>query len=208
MNKLAILGASGHGKVLADMAELIGWQSVTFFDDAWPTVVHNGHWSVVGNTDALLQQLSSFDGVIVGIGNNAIRLDKQALLTAHCAPLISLIHPSAQISRYGYIGVGTAIMASATINLDCDIGAACIINTHASIDHDCQLADGVHISPAAALAGGVIIERGAWIGIGANVRQLITIGANALVGAGGVVVKPVLPNTCVAGNPAKILKQC
>lgn len=43
---LAILGASGHGKVLADIAELTGWDKVVFFDDAWPEVQRNGAWEV------------------------------------------------------------------------------------------------------------------------------------------------------------------
>lgn len=205
MNKLAILGASGHGKVLADMAELIGWQNVIFFDDTWPAVTCNSHWPVVGDSDDLLNRLSDFDGVIVGIGNNSIRLAKQNLLTTHYAPLISLIHPSAQVSRYAHIGSGTVIMAGATVGVDCSIGDACIINTQANIDHDCELANGVHISPMVALAGGVTIEQGTWVGIGASVRELITIGENAVVGAGAVVVKPVLSNTCVIGNPAKQL---
>lgn len=205
MNKLAILGASGHGRVLADMAELIGWQTVIFFDDAWPKITYNSHWPVAGNSDDLLNRLSDFDGVIVGIGNSSIRLAKQTLLTSHCAPLISLIHPSAQISRYAHVGTGTAIMAGATVGVDCTIGDACIINTQASIDHDCELANGIHISPMVALAGGVSIEQGAWVGIGASVRELITIGSGAIVGAGAVVVKPVLPKTCVIGNPAKQL---
>ena len=36
MNCLAILGASGHGKVVAEIAELQGWKKIVFFDDAFP----------------------------------------------------------------------------------------------------------------------------------------------------------------------------
>ena len=206
MNKLAILGASGHGKVLADMAGLIGWLNVTFFDDAWPSLTLNGHWSVAGDTAALLTRLAEFDGVLVGIGNNTIRLDKQRMLEANHARLITLIHPAAHVSQYARLGNGTVVMAGVVVNVDCKIGNSCIINTNSSIDHDCVLADGVHVSPAAALAGGVTVGHSAWIGIGASVRQLINIGANAVVGAGAVVVKPVLPATTVVGNPARVLK--
>lgn len=205
MTKLAILGASGHGKVLADMAELLGWNEVIFFDDAWPDITQNGHWPVAGNTVALLNKLSEFDGILVGIGNNTIRLAKQAQLNACGARLITLVHPAAIVSRYVHIGVGSVVMAGAVINVDTHIGDTCIINTNASIDHDCILAAGVHVSPAAALAGGVKIGCGAWVGIGASVRQLIEIGAEAVVGAGAVVVKPVLPATTVVGNPARLL---
>jgi len=48
MKRLAILGASGHGKVVADTAECCGWQAVEFFDDAWPQRQGNGAWLVVG----------------------------------------------------------------------------------------------------------------------------------------------------------------
>lgn len=207
MKKLGILGASGHGKVLADIAELNGWQSICFYDDAWPTVTNNGSWPVVGNTSALLESLTELDGVIVGIGNNHIRLTKQKLLIKHNAPLINLIHPAASISRYVQLGIGTVVMAGANINIDTVIGDACIINTNATVDHDCQLAKGVHVSPGAALGGGVTVGRGAWVGIGASVRQLISIHAHAVVGAGAVVVKSVPPATTVIGNPASILQE-
>lgn len=207
MKKLGILGASGHGKVLADMAELTGWHQIAFFDDAWPSITHNGHWPIAGDTTALLARLHEFDGLVVGIGNNAIRLSKQALLLAKGATMVSLVHPSAQVSRYTKLGIGSVVMAGAIVNADSHIGAACIINTNASVDHDCILADGVHLSPTAALAGGVKVGRGAWIGIGASVRQLTHIHAHAVVGAGSVVINTVLPHSCVVGNPARLLQK-
>ena len=203
LKNFAILGASGHGKVLADMAELLGWQNVVFFDDTWPQCVQNGHWSVVGSTDELLAQISEFDGVVVGIGDNSVRLEKQALLESYTASIASLVHPNAQVSLHANIGNGTVVMAGAVINSDARVGDACIINTGAVVDHDCVLEAGVHISPNAALAGGVKVGQSAWVGIGASVRQLINIGANAVVGAGAVVVKDV-PNTVTqVGNPAR-----
>lgn len=205
MNSLAILGASGHGKVLADIAQLAGWQQVTFFDDAWPKVSVNGYWPVNGNTADLIAQLHDFDGVIVGIGNNQIRLDKQALLKDSGARLISLVHLSAQVSRYVEIGVGTVVMPGVCINLDTKIGDACIINTHSSIDHDCVLEDGVHVSPHAVLAGGVNVGRAAWLGMSSSIRQLIEIGNGAVVGMGAVVVKNIPAGVTVVGNPAREL---
>ncbi len=58
MNRLAVLGASGHGKVVADTAECCGWRSVEFFDDAWPNLQTNGAWDVTGDTPSLLAQLN------------------------------------------------------------------------------------------------------------------------------------------------------
>jgi UDP-2-acetamido-3-amino-2,3-dideoxy-glucuronate N-acetyltransferase len=51
-----------------------------------------------------------------------------------------------------------------------------------------------------------IVKKGASIGSNATILCGITIGENALIGAGSVVTKDVLPNTVVAGVPAKIIK--
>lgn len=203
MNKLAILGASGHGKVIADIAELLGWQQIDFFDDAWPQVQQIGPWSVLGNTQQLIHSLENYQGVIVAIGNNSIRLAKQTELQTQRAPLVSLIHPAAVISRYASIGIGTVIMAGAVVNVFAQVGNGCIINTGSTVDHDCVLANGVHISPGAHLAGGVQVGEGSWVGIGASVRQLICIGRQTVVGAGAVVVSSIQDFSTVVGNPAK-----
>lgn len=203
VNKLALLGASGHGKVVADMAELLGWQRIDFFDDAWPRITQNGPWPVLGNTAALLASLTEYQGVAVAIGNNAIRLAKLVELREKGARLVSLVHPAAVVSRHASLGTGTVVMAGAVINACTRVDEGAIINTNASVDHDCVLAPGVHISPGASLAGGVTVGQGSWVGIGACVRQLVAIGQGAVVGAGAVVVAPVNDFQTVVGNPAK-----
>ncbi|MGP9635797.1 acetyltransferase [Psychrobacter sp. AOP3-A1-26] len=200
---LAILGASGHGKVLAEIAELTGWENIFFFDDAWPEKKNNGAWQVIGNTQKLLDSLKRYDGVIVAIGNNDIRQKKLKQLQEAKAKVITLIHPSAVISKYSNVGPGSVVVAGAVINPDCNIGSGVIINTCSSVGHDCTIGDAVHICPGARLAGGTEVNNRAWIGVGSSVRQLITIGSDAVVGAGAAVVKDVLSNTTVVGVPAK-----
>ena len=202
---LAILGASGHGKVLADIAELTGWKKIVFFDDAWPKKTSNGAWQVIGDTQMLLNNINNYQGVIVAIGNNKVRQQKLQQLDSAGAKIITLIHPSATISRYAQIGLGSVIVAGAVINPDCVIGSGAIINTCSSVGHDCTLGNAVHICPGARLAGGTEIGDRAWVGVGSSVRQLITVGADAIVGAGSVVVKNVRASTVVVGNPAKPL---
>lgn len=202
MRKLAILGASGHGKVVADCAGLCGWQEVLFFDDAWPQLQQNGHWSVIGGTDDLMHALAQYDGVLVAIGNNRIRQQKLTLLRDAGAALITLIHPAATVSAFASLGQGTVVFAGAVINVDARIGEGAIINTCASVDHDCVLGDAVHVSPGAHLAGAVSIGDRSWIGVGAVIRQLISVGDDVTVGAGAVVVKNVEAGRTVVGVPA------
>ncbi|MDN7131517.1 acetyltransferase [Halomonas sp. MC140] len=203
MKRLAILGASGHGKVVAETASQCGWQSIVFFDDAWPRLQHNGSWPVVGNTQTLITTLLDFDGVVVGIGNNRVRLEKTRHFKALHAPLIALVHPSAIVSNTVSLGAGSVVFAGAVIQIDSQLGEACIVNTRASVDHDCLLSDGVHICPGATLAGAVKVGEASWVGIGTCVKQLVNIGSNVTLGAGAAVIRDVPSGQTVIGVPAR-----
>lgn len=205
MKRLAILGASGHGKVVADTAECCGWQTIEFFDDSWPERQNNGPWAVVGDTVSLCERLDAFDGVVVAIGNNITRYNKLLELEAAGACLCTLVHPAATVSRYAVLEKGSVVFAQAVINADVRIGLGSILNTGCSVDHDCVLGAAVHISPGARLAGGVNVGDLSWVGIGASVRQMVRIGAQVVVGAGAAVTTDVADALTVVGVPARAL---
>lgn len=202
LKTLAVIGASGHGKVVADAAVRSAWQSVVFFDDAWPGMAESGIWQVVGDLGEFRRVHGRFDGTCVAIGDNAVRLRIHRELHALGARVVTVIHPSAVVSEYAEIGVGCVIFANAVVNPFARIGHACIINTAASIDHDCDLADGVHVSPGSHLGGNVRIGEATWVGIGASVKHGTVIGARAIVGAGATVIGDVEPGITVVGVPA------
>ena len=203
---LAILGASGHGKVIADSAEASGFRDIVFFDDAWPGIAMNGPWEVVGTTQDLLLNLASYASVVVAIGNNAIRHTKLKALLSADAPVVSIVHPSAIVSPHSSLGVGSVVFAGAVVNAGADIGAGAIINTNAVIEHDCVLGISCHISPGGVLAGGVRLGERVWVGANASVRQLVSVGDNSVVGMGAVVTRDVAANITVVGNPARPIK--
>lgn len=206
MKRLALLGAGGHGKVVADAAHAAGWHDIVFFDDAWPDMSMNGHWPVAGNTVALIECSHEFNGVLVSIGNCAVRWQKQQELQAAGVVLLTIVHPHAYVSPFAQLGSGTVIMAGAVVNVDAVIGESNIINTGATVDHDAILAHAVHLSPGANLSGNVVVGACSWIGVGAAVRQGCRIGAGVIVGAGAVVVSAVVDGLTVVGNPARIMK--
>lgn len=144
MSRLAVLGASGHGKVVADAAQLAGWTDVAFYDDQWPEVATVGPWAVVGTSTDLLRSASSHDAVVVAIGVNSVRLAYQRELVQARATIASIVHPAAVVSRHAQIGQGSVICAAAVVNPFAILGFACIINTGATVDHDTVLDDGVH----------------------------------------------------------------
>lgn len=203
MKLLAILGASGHGKVVAEAALSSGWDSVEFYDDAWPGKHRIGKWVISGDMAALLDALGRFDGVVVAIGANAIRLDKLALIQEAGGRLTTIVHPAATISVSALLGVGTVVMAGAVVNADAVVGVGSILNTLCSVDHDCVLGDGVHISPGAHLAGGVTVGDLSWVGIGGVVKQGIAIGDSVMIGAGASVVNDIPSDLVAMGVPAK-----
>jgi sugar O-acyltransferase (sialic acid O-acetyltransferase NeuD family) len=204
MKSLAILGAGGHAKVVADAASCSGWQNIRFFDDKWPEFEHAQAGILSGNTQSLIAQAAEFNGIVVAIGDNALRRNKISLLLKEQLPLVTIIHPSAIISSSAALAPGTVVFAKAVLNPDCSIGLGGIINTGAIIEHDCILGAFVHISPGVNLSGDVQIGDLSWIGIGSCVRQCIKIGSNVMVGAGSVVIQD-LPDECTAfGIPAKI----
>ena len=160
---------------------------------------------MVGNSVRLLGQLSGFAGVVIAIGNNKIRAEKLSWLAEHSAPIVSLIHPSAVISRYASLGKGCVVMAGVIVNADTNIADGVILNTGSSVDHDCKIDACAHISPGARLAGGVQVGAQSWIGIGACVKQLISIGRQTVVGAGAVVVTDLPDGVTAVGVPAKAI---
>jgi acetyltransferase-like isoleucine patch superfamily enzyme len=134
------------------------------------------------------------------------------------------------VNLYGCeIGDETRIGAFVEIQKGAKIGARCKISSHSFICEGVTIEAGVFVGhgvtfindryPRATNASdqlktdadwecqATIIKRGASIGSGATLLGGITVGENAIVGAGSVVTKDVPPNVTVAGNPARILEE-
>lgn len=203
MNKeLVIIGASGHGKVVADIAKKNGYENIIFLDDNEELAIC-GNYPVIGK----ISNAKNYDcDMIVAIGNASIRKKIQEKLEFDGQRIISLIHPNAIIGDNVLIGAGTVIMAGAVINPCSTIGKGCIINTGSSVDHDCKISDFVHISVGAHLAGAVTVGECTWVGIGAVVSNNLDIVRESIIGAGAVVVRNIEESGTYVGVPAKLAK--
>jgi sugar O-acyltransferase (sialic acid O-acetyltransferase NeuD family) len=204
--RLAIIGAGGHGRVLADAARRVGWDSIVFFDDRWPVIKENLCWTVLGRASDFIADTNRFGGFIVAIGNPLTRLKIHHLLIEGCNRAVTVRHPATEVGEFVQIGVGTALLAGAIVGINSHIGDASIINTCASIDHDCRIGDGVNVGPGARLAGAVSIGDGAIIGVNATIIEGVSIGNCAIVGAGAVVLSDVPDGATAVGNPARLIR--
>ena len=197
MKKIVIIGASGHGKVAADIALKCGYTDIVVIDDNI-SIKTCGRHSVVGSND----RVEDINGdVIVAIGNSAARRRIQESIEEE--RLAVLIHPDAVVAEDVTIGSGTVVMAGTVINPGSMIGRGCIINTCASVDHDCKLGDYVHVAVGAHLAGSVEVGDETWIGAGATVSNNIEICGRCMIGAGAVVVKDIEEAATYLGVPAR-----
>ncbi len=205
MCRLIVLGAGGHGKVVADVAECCGYTEIAFLDDG---MIENGVCSVNGYAVlGKLDQAEHFnDGdtlFVIGIGNNTIRRD---IAEKYALPWVTLVHPSAVVAKTARLDVGTVVMANAVVNPCVAVGRHCIVNTGSVVEHDNVIADYAHISPRAVLGGSVTIGAGTHIGLGASVKNGVRICENCVVGVGAVVVKNIEEQGTYIGVPARRLK--
>lgn len=201
--RMAILGAGGHGRVVADLAHLAGYTEIIFFDDAQTEMECVGGHRVVGDSSTLAKMAHEFDSAAVAIGDNYRRSEKLDFCACLGLDLPILVHPRACVAESVHIGHGSVIFAGSVIQAGSTIGKGCIINTLSSVDHDCLIEDGVHVSPGVAIAGNVKIGKNTWIGIGSSVSPNLSIGADVVVAAGAVVISPVVSGTVVKGVPAR-----
>jgi sugar O-acyltransferase (sialic acid O-acetyltransferase NeuD family) len=199
-----ILGAGGHGRVVADAAEAAGlWREIVFLDDRFPELRTSGDWAVVGTSADLAALSSDTDEFICAIGAAKVRITLQARLRSEGRRIANVVHPRATVSKRARLGFGIVVFAGACVNVGAVLHDAVIINTGATVDHDCDLAEGVHICPGAHLAGDVSVGRESWIGIGASVRQGVSIGDFVTIGAGAAVVSNVPASSLAVGVPAR-----
>jgi acetyltransferase EpsM len=196
---MILFGASGHAKSVIDIAESIGERITRIYDD-------NPKVEAVCNIPVqkfLAEPINTNEAWIVSIGSNRNRKSVSEKLTQ---PFGLLVHRTASVSSWAFLGDGTVVMAKVVVNAGTRIGKHCIINSGAVVEHDCTLGDFVHVSPNASLAGGVTVGEGTHIGIGACVLPEINIGKWATIGAGAVIIKDVPDGAVVVGNPGRTIK--
>ena len=201
MKDLIIIGAGGHGRVIADIAQKLGvYNTIAFLDDG--DAQESMGLPIVGKAADMEKYVDKAD-VFVAIGNSKVRRMFIERLLSAGANIPTLIHPSAVVGPCVEIGVGTAVMAGAVINPCSKLGKGVILNTCSSIDHDCIIGDYCHIAVGVHIAGTVRLGENVWLGAGTIIKNNVEICRNCIIDAGGVVVKDITESGTYVGVPAK-----
>jgi len=206
--KLVIFGASGHGKVVADIGQSVGFSSILFVDDSRSKAgsAFYGH-SVMSWEQFLDRHLACSEMVVaLGIGDNRNRERCFNRVIAAGFELVTLIHSSAVVAPSARLGLGTVVMATAVVNADARVGDGAILNTGSVVEHDNRIGRFVHLSPKVALGGDAHVGDRTHLGLGAVVLPGRRVGTDARVGAGAAVIRPVPDGLTVAGVPARPLR--
>ena len=193
-----IVGAGGHGKVLADLVEASGGQVLGFLDDN-PEKRFWYRYPVLG-TAAEWSRWAERAQFLLAIGDNHLR---KVFADRMDVCWYTAVHPTARVSASAKIGAGTVVLEQAVVHADSSVGEHCILNTGAIVEHDNRLGSYVHLSPRATLCGTVTVGDYTHMGAGSVVRNNLTICQDVIVGAGAVVVRPITEPGTYLGVPAR-----
>lgn len=200
-----ILGAGGHGKVVADIIRRNNFfENIHFLDDRFSESVNFGDYRIVGVCLDFRGYLSGATAFFVAIGENRARQGLFDLLQADGAKCPAIVCSSAIVSSAASCGFGSLVMPGAVVNADAQIGNNVIVNSRAIIEHDCIVGSHSHLAPGAILTGDVQVGSRTTIGAGAVVCPGVCVGDDILVGAGAVITSDIHAPGCYYGVPAKL----
>ncbi len=150
MRTLLIIGAGGHGRVVAETAQACGYE-VSFLDD-------KAGDGVVGSISDLEEFVDKYDGFFVGIGNNKMRHDLYDRLQILGVEIVTLVHPTSYVSPTAKISEGVIVEPMSIVNTNSVIGIGAIVGVGAVVDHDVNVGAYAHINAGAICKGGAIIK--------------------------------------------------
>lgn len=200
---LLLVGAGGHGRVVADAA------------------LCQARWAMIRATDrdparcqgellpgvALLEEGAAHalqTRVHIAIGHNVARAWEVRQWGEE--RLVSVVHPAACVSPFSTLGPGSFVAAGAVLAPMARTGVACIVNHLAVLDHDVVLGDFCHIAPGARLGGAVVVGHRVLVGTGAVLLPGVQVADDVVIGAGAVVCQSLPETGTYGGVPARRLK--
>lgn len=210
MKKLLIIGASGFGRDIYDMAQnSIGYGEnfivKGFLDfnvhalDDYPL-----YPKVISSEDDY--EIQPNDVFVCALGNVKQKRNVYEKMTQHGAEFYSLIDKTARVSPSATLGKGCIIQGDVGIGSYVHIGNDVLIQKGAVIGHDAQIGNHCRIDCLAMFVGGVIVKDEVTIHTAAVLNHKVIVSNGATIGACSFVIRKVKENTTVFGIPARVLE--
>jgi sugar O-acyltransferase (sialic acid O-acetyltransferase NeuD family) len=169
---VALVGAGGHAKVVADALARLGIP-VGFVVDAAAAAWIDAQ-RLTSDEAALARLDPTTTPIVIGFGGvDPAALDRRLKLAMRYAAagfaLPAVVHPAAILSAAARVADGAFVGPGAVVNAGARVGLAAIVNSAAVVEHDAVVGDGAHVAPRAAVLGGAHIGVAAMVGAGAVV---------------------------------------
>lgn len=180
--RLLVVGAGGHGRSVAEAAELSGeFEVVGFLDDSLPAGETVLGLPVLGPVASMANHRATADQATVAIGNNAVREKLMQLLAEAGFEWATVVHPRAIVSPSAVLGDGCAVLAGAIVGTEARLGVGSIVNGGAVVDHHATVEDFGHLGVNASMAGGTVLGREAWMQAGAALGYGVKVAAGEVL---------------------------
>lgn len=214
--KIIILGTGGNCIDILDTINEINsglnvpkYRCIGFLDDK--ESLHNKVFygvKVLGSLENAKKYQDAY--FINGIGSAKNYWKKQSIIDQTNIPVerfLTVIHPTASVSKMAILGEGSVIFQQATIASNARIGNHVMILPNSIISHDVSIGDYSCITAGVSISGRVRIGKSCYLGTNCSIIGDVVIGDYALIGMGSVVLKDVPKKCVVVGNPARLLKK-
>lgn len=204
---VAVYGAGGFAREVAWLAQECGYRVCCLIEDE-PAVTGGSLNGVpILSLDETVSRFPSA-AVAPAIGRPATREIVAGRARSRGRDFATLVHPRTEKSERVVLGAGVIICAGTILTTDIVVGDHVHLNIGCTIGHDVELGDYATLAPGVHVSGAVKIGRRAYIGTGAVIingtrHDPLTIGDDAVVGAGACVTRSVPAATTVVGVPAR-----
>jgi sugar O-acyltransferase (sialic acid O-acetyltransferase NeuD family) len=200
MKKIAIVGAGGNARELADMLRALPeFQVLGFLADT------RGQYDSPLLGDFSWLASNEVDALAMGIGDPASRLRVGQLLGSRYpnAEWPVIVHPTAYVGSGVKLARGVAICVGAIATTNIEVGEFAQLNFGCTVGHETRIGPGCLINPGANISGGVELGCSVMVGTGSQILQYVKVGDGARIGAGAVVTSDVPPGVTAVGVPAR-----
>ena len=206
--KILITGTGGFSKeVLCLITDLGKYDDVLGFIEPDNIFSEMDSKNIMGKPILPYSILNTDDHIVsIAIGDSKIREKIVSELPIN-TEYITLVHPSAIISKWVEIGEGSIICAGTIITGDIEIGKHSHFNLNTTIGHDCIIGDYFTSAPNVNISGNCKFEKHVYFGTSSCIKQGLEICQNVTIGMGAIVTKSINVSGLYIGNPAKLINK-